>query len=115
MTAELVLAAPLALLLVLLGVQSAVWAHAQHVAQAVTGQALAAARVQDGTAARGRAEAAAVLNQVGRRVLLDPRIVVDRSATTARVELSGYAQTVVPGFHLPVHAAADGPVERLTP
>jgi hypothetical protein len=113
-SAELVVATPLALLLVLLAVQFAVWAHAQHVAQAVAGQALAAARVQDGSEASGRAEAADVLRQVGGRVLVDPQVTVARSAATARVELSGYAETVVPGFHLRVHAAAEGPVERVT-
>ena len=55
---ELVIVTPLLMLLVLGVIQFALAEQAQHVAQAAATQALAAARVQDGTAAAGQAQAA---------------------------------------------------------
>ena len=63
--AELVIVTPLLMLLVLGVIQFALAEQAQHVAQAAATQALAAARVQDGTAAAGQAQAATVLSQLG--------------------------------------------------
>ena len=106
---------PLVMLLVLLIVQFAVWQHALHVAQAAAEQGLAAARVQDGTAADGHAAAEAVLDQIGRGPLVDPAVGVDRGATQVSVTVDATAESVVPGLRLPVHARAVGASEPATP
>ncbi len=114
-TAETVMVIPLVMLLVLLIVQFAVWQHALHVAQAAAEQGLAAARVQDGTAADGHAAAEAVLDQIGRGPLVDPTVGIDRGATQVSVTIDATAESVVPGLRLPVHARAVGASEPMAP
>src|SRR5262249_16462403 len=103
-TAETVVVIPAVMLLVLLIVQFAVWQHAVHVARAAAEQALAAARVQDGTAADGRAAAEQLLDRTGRGPLVAPVISVDRGAASVTVTVDATAEQVVPGLRLPVHA-----------
>ncbi|GGM81148.1 hypothetical protein GCM10012275_59760 [Longimycelium tulufanense] len=111
-TAELVLAAPALLLLLLLVAQFALWAHATHVAQTAASQALSAARVQDGSSGDGHARATAVLAQLGAGPLRDPHVAVTRGPEQSTVEISGHVTPVVPFLNLPVRARAVGPSER---
>ena len=111
-TAELVIATPVLLLLILLVVQFALWQHSVHVAQAAASQGLAAARVHGGTAGAGQGEANLVLGQLSHSVLVHPSVRVTRGANTTAVTVAGEAQSVVPFLHLPVHETASGPVER---
>jgi len=116
-SAEIVIAVPLLMLLILLIVQFAIWAHASSVAQATAEEALAAARVQGGSAATGQQRAAQVLGQIGGAVLIHPQILVTRTGATATVQITGTAEEVlpVPGLSLPVHITVTGPVERFVP
>jgi hypothetical protein len=114
-TVELVIATPLLLLALLAIMQFALWSHATHVAQAAASQALAAARVQDGTTATGHAAGQRLLDDLAHGPLRDPRVDVSRTATTATVAITGEATAVLPGMHLPVHAEASGDVERFIP
>jgi Flp pilus assembly protein TadG len=110
-SAELAIATPLLLLMLLLIVQFAVWSQATHIAQAAAAQGLAAARVQNGTTAAGHAQAQHLLDQLARGPLATSQVAVQRSATTASVEITGHAASVIPFVHLSVHADASGPVE----
>lgn len=116
-SAEIVVAVPALMLLILVIVQFAIWAHATHVAQATAEEALAAARVQGGTAAAGQQRAHQVLSQIGSPVLLAPRVTVTRTAGTETVQITATAEEVipVPGLKLPVRITVTGPVERLVP
>jgi Flp pilus assembly protein TadG len=116
-SAELVVATPLLMLLILLVIQFGIWAHATHVAQATAQEALAAARVQGGTTAAGQQRASQVLAQIGSAVLTSPHIVVTRTATTTTVRITATAERVVPlpGLALPVTVTVTGPVERFVP
>ncbi|MGW5054811.1 TadE/TadG family type IV pilus assembly protein [Actinokineospora sp. NPDC004072] len=114
-SAELVVATPLLLLMLLAIVQFALWSHATHIAQAAASQGLAAARVQHGTAAAGTASAQQLLDQLAGGPLRDTAVSTDRAATSASVRISGTATSVVPFLSLPVHAEAVGPVERFVP
>jgi Flp pilus assembly protein TadG len=114
-SAELVIATPLLLVLLLAIVQFALWSHATHIAQAAASQGLAAARVQDATTAQGSAAARHVLDQLGRGPLTHTRVDATRSADAASIRISGEVSAVVPFLHLPVHADATGPVERFVP
>ena len=115
--AEVVLAVPFLMLLILLIAQFAVWEQASAIAQATAQEALAAARVQGGTAADGQQRAAQVLAQIGSPVLTGTKVTVTRTAGTATVEVTGTAEQVLPlpGLSFPVMATAVGPVERFIP
>lgn len=114
-TGEMVVIMPMLLALVLLLAQATVWWHALHIAQATAADALAATRVQDGTAADGQNEADRVLGQLGRGPLRDAHVTVIRTADDAEVQVTGTVASVVPFLHLPVRSHASGPVERFRP
>lgn len=114
-SAELVIATPLLLLLVMGIVQFALWSHATHIAQAAAAQGLAAARVQDASAARGDAAARRLLDQLGHGPLTHARIDATRNAEAVVIRVSGDTSAVIPLLHLPVHAEATGPIERFSP
>jgi|SRR4051812_18054211 Flp pilus assembly protein TadG len=114
-TAELVIATPLLLLALLAIIQFALWSHATHVAQAGAAEALAAARVQNGTAAAGHAAGKQLLDDLARGPLRSSHIDVERTATSASVSVQGEVVAVLPGVHLHVHAEAAGEVERFVP
>ncbi|MEC3974321.1 TadE/TadG family type IV pilus assembly protein [Amycolatopsis sp. H20-H5] len=111
-TAELVLATPLLLLLIMLIAQFALWMHATHIAQAAASQALSVTRVQGGTAARGQTEASNVLAQLGSGPLRDPQARVTRNLDYAAVHVEGNVTAVVPFLTLTAEGDATGPVER---
>src|SRR5260221_1674947 len=95
-SAEIVVATPLLMLLILLVIQFGIWAHATHVAQATAEEALAAARVQGGTAAAGQARARQVLGQIGGALLPNPPLRVTPTATTLTVTNTAHPQRVLP-------------------
>jgi Flp pilus assembly protein TadG len=114
-TTELVIATPLLLVILLVIVQFALWSHATHIAQAAASRGLAAARAQHGTAAVGAAGAQQLLDQLARGPLGGSSVLVDRTAISVSVRISGTATSVVPFLTLPVHAEATGPLERFVP
>lgn len=114
-TTEVVLYAPLLFLLVLIGVQLALWALAQLGVQHAANHALQTTRVSGGTAAAGDADATAVLDQVAGRIVTDPRVSVVRTTDTATVAVSGRAPAVLPWLRLPVRTQVNAPVERFRP
>ena len=110
-SAELVIATPLLLLLIMGVIQFALWQHATHVAGAVAQQGLAVGRLQGETAAAGQSEAQSVLDQLGSGVLIDSNIIATRTGTTTTVVVTGHAESIVGLFSLPVKATATGPTE----
>jgi Flp pilus assembly protein TadG len=113
-TTQLVLVVPLVLLLAFLVVQFALAWHARHIAQYAAQRALAAARVEDGTAAAGRAQAWRSIDNLGAHILIRPSVTVDRQPAHTSVRVEGTVITVVPGMHLHIAGTAAGPTERLT-
>lgn len=112
--AELVIATPLLLLLILSVVQFAIWEHAIHVADAVAQQGLATARLQGSSAEAGKTQAESVLTQLGQSVLTDPSIAATRTAVNTTVTVTGHAESVIGLFSFPVQAVASGPTEAYT-
>ncbi|MGH2466123.1 MAG: TadE/TadG family type IV pilus assembly protein [Candidatus Limnocylindrales bacterium] len=108
-SAELVIATPLLLLLIMGVIQFALWEHAEHIASAV-----AVARLQNETAAAGQNQARSVLDQLGSSVLVDSNITATRTAATTTVTVTGHAESIVGLFTLPVKAVAVGPTEQYT-
>jgi Flp pilus assembly protein TadG len=112
--AELVIATPLLLLLIMGVIQFALWEHAEHIASAVAQQGVSVGRLQGETAGAGQAEAQSVLDQLGPKVLSDSNITATRTATTTTVTVTGHAESIVGIFTLPVKAVAVGPNEIYT-
>ena len=111
-TAELVLAMPVLLFVLMLVVQFGLWYHGAHVATAAAQEGARAARVEGGTGEAGEARTRDFLTELGREVVTGPQVSATRGADHARVEVRGYAVAVVPGFRLPIHAVSVASVER---
>lgn len=108
---ELTVAAPLLLLLLMLVVQFAMWAHATHIAQAAANAGVQGARAYGGTADDGKTDATTVLSHLAGTILTHTRVDAARSATAATVTVTGDAVAVVPGLHLPVTVTVTAPRE----
>ncbi len=114
-TAELVIATPLLLLLVLGIIQFALWQHATHVAQAAAQEGARAARLDGGSGDAGRSTAQSFLDQLGSQVIVSPSIEVTQTALTSRVVVTGSAEQVIPILTLPVRGVSEGSREVFTP
>ena len=112
-TVETAIAAPLAVFLLLLVVQYAMWAHATHIAQAAANTGVQAARVHQGSQQAGRTDTQAVLDQIAGNVLTGTSVTVDITATDATVTVTGHAMAVIPGLAVPVHASVTAPRELI--
>lgn len=113
-TAELVIATPLMLLLVMGVIQFGLLWHAQQVAQAAASQAVAAARAQHSSAGAGQTRGQQFLNQTAAGDLASSQVTVTRGANLVTADVSGQASSIIPGWHPTVHAHAAGPVETFT-
>ena len=113
--AELVIATPLLLLLILGVIQFALWEHAANLAEAAAQQGLSVARLQGETAQAGTAETQSVLTQLAGGVLTGPQVITTRTGATTTVVASGHAESVIGIFSLPVRAIAAGPTEPPAP
>ncbi len=106
---------PALLFTVMLIVQFALFLHARSIAEAAAQDGAAVARRADGNAASGRAAVNRSLAAMGPRMLTGRSVSVDRTATVARVSVTGRVLALVPGLSLTVHETAEGPVERFVP
>ncbi|MCX5535746.1 pilus assembly protein [Streptomyces sp. NBC_00006] len=111
---QLVLVTPALLVLALLIVQLALTWHARHIAQYAAQRGLAAARVEDGSAADGSAQARRSLAALGGRVLTGPSVQVARTSAYTTVRVDGSVIAVVPGLHLHASGTAAGATEKVT-
>jgi Flp pilus assembly protein TadG len=111
-TAELVIAMPLLLLIVMFVIQAGVWMHATHIAQAAATRAASTAAAYQSSAGAGQAAGGDTLAAIGSGVLKGPQVSVTRTATEVRVRISGTAATVVPGIRWRVGTEVVRPVER---
>ena len=110
-----VLVFPALLVTVMLIVQFALYLHAQSIAEAAAQDGAAAARRADGSVSSGRAAVHRSLGATGPRMLSGRSVSVARTATVARVSVTGRVLALVPGISLRVHETAEGPVERFVP
>ena len=95
----------------LLMLQYAVRAHAHRIATAAAEEGLAAASAYDGSAEEGRRTAHKYVEDLDPN--LDSTVVTaSRSATTARVGVSGKVEQLIPFLTVRVSAEVEGPVER---
>ncbi len=114
-SAETAVVLPALLLLILLIVQTALYAHARNLSQSAAQEGLRAARLRAGSAAAGQTAARSFLAGSAGTLLTSPTVSAARSPTTATVTVDGHATAVVPFLTLTVHSTAAGPVERFVP
>ncbi|GAA3744513.1 TadE/TadG family type IV pilus assembly protein [Salinactinospora qingdaonensis] len=112
---EVAIATPLMLLLIMLVVQVAVWAHAGHAAETIARHTLAATRTAEATQAGGSAAAEQATAQLAGDLLTDIDVTVRRGATTAEVTVEAHVPTLLPGMTWPVRQQLSAPVERYVP
>src|SRR5262249_57917229 len=87
-SAEIVIAVPLLMLLILLIIQFAIWWNAESIAHTTAEEALAAARVHIGTAAAGQQRAQQVISQIGSGVLIGPGVSVTMTPADVTVTVT---------------------------
>lgn len=109
---EAVFTVPVMLGLTMLVVQYALLWHGRHVAEAAAQDGLRAARGFGATAVMGERDATDYLAQVAPRLLLQPTVQVDRTATVVTVRVRARVLSVIPGGGFAVEESAAGPVER---
>ena len=110
---ELAVVMPILIALVLVPFQVALWWHARQVADAAARDAVDAAQVATATEDDGIRAAEWFLEAAGN--VTDPQVTVTRTAETVRVEVTGTAPRILPGFDWQVTARASGPTERFIP
>lgn len=112
---ELVIVFPVAMLLVLLVVQGALWFLGREVATDAAADGARAAAVVGGTDTSGNEAALTDLRQLGGPTLQGTSVSSTRSAGTVTVTIRGKTESILPGLSLPVSASASEPVERFIP
>jgi hypothetical protein len=109
---EAVIVIPVVMVLLLVGVQFALWMHAAQVVQLAASEGDRSARSIGGGPAAGFASAQAVVDGPGSDVS-SPAISTDLLAGDAELlQVSGTATSVLPGLSFDVSASAVGPVQE---
>jgi Flp pilus assembly protein TadG len=108
----LVVLFPLFLLLLFLGIQFALYYHASHVALAAAQEGARALRVSPKAVAGAEARADDFLRGVSRATLPDGQASghVDGNGI-AHMDVSGTAESILPGFTFRIHEQSQGPIE----
>ncbi|GAA0915808.1 TadE family protein [Virgisporangium aurantiacum] len=112
-TVEMVGYTAVMLAALLVGVQAAAWGLGELACRYAANHALQVTRVEGGTVAAGKADAATVVGQVGGGMVTEPEVTATRGAAAASVTVTGHALQVLPFLKLPVGATVSGPVESL--
>ena len=110
---QLAVLMPALLLLLMLGVQFGLWAHASQLARAVADEAAFIASLPESTDTAGCTAALGLLAQAGN--LTDATVTIDRGPELIVATVSGIAPQVVPGFRWSVQATAASAPERFIP
>lgn len=105
---------PLAIIMLFLGVQGALYYHARSVAVAAAEEALKQGASQYGNPAAGTAAGYAFIAQAGGTTLQAPAVVVTRGPRTSTVSITGKSISLLWFWHPIVHIDMAKPVERIT-
>lgn len=115
LTLELAILFPAMLTMIFLIVQAGVLFHSHNVALLAAQEGLRPASASGGSPGAGQNRAESVLAATAGDWLSDTAVAASRSATTARVVVTGRTMSLLPGLRgLVIHATATGPVERTT-
>lgn len=109
---ETVIVVPVLMVILLIVIQIALWAHAAQVVQLAASEGDRAARSQGGGAAAGVAQAQSVISRSGSDLVAPSIAAGVLPGDLASVTVTGHAVSIVPGFSLPVSAIEVGPVQE---
>ncbi|WP_228559459.1 TadE family protein [Catenulispora pinisilvae] len=112
-TIQMVFAMPVIGLIIFSTFAFVLYFHAEQIAHLAASQGLEAARVQGGTEVAGQTATERYLAEFDKSTLHDGRVQVQRGAREVRVEVSGYAEQIVPFLNLPVHVTITAPTETI--
>jgi hypothetical protein len=114
--AETVLVMPALMVLLLAGIQFALFGLATHAAALAVAEGGAAARSTAGGSAAGRQLVVDDVRALAEGLLLDPHVAVTTSPGGAvAVRLEATVPAVVPGLHLSVDDTSAGPAQEFRP
>ena len=115
-TLEFVVIFPLLMLLVWIAMQFVMVFFANRVALAAAQEGVRTARDRAGSVAAAERRSRRYLDEIGSTLLLHPEVRASRTADTARVQVTGQAQQLIPLFvRLHVVQVAESPRERFRP
>lgn len=111
--AEFVVCLPVFFLLVIAGIQFALWSHAAHLARAAAEQGVQVASGYGSSASAGTDAAEQFIDTTGPGTLTGPQV----ASTTlpggvAQVTVTGRAQALIPWFDLTVSATSNAPIQE---
>ena len=112
---ELVIVFPVAMLLVLILLQAALWFLGRSVAQDAAQDGARATALLGGGPEAGAQAARDDLIQLAGPMLSSTSVSVTETAGRAQVRVSGAAESILPGFSLEVSASAAEPIEEFRP
>jgi len=112
---EAVLVIPVMMVILLLVIQCALWAHAAQVAQLAASEGDRAARSPGGGVAAGVGRAQSVLSGPGSDVASASAVVSMLPGGQAQITVTGHALSILPGLSWPVSATQVGPIQEFRP
>jgi len=111
--AEFVVCLPVFFLLVIGGVQYALWSHASHLARAAAEQGSQVASGYGSTPAAGTQAAQSFIATTGPGTLTNPQVSTSTlSGDVAQVTVTGRAQALIPWLDLKVSATSNAPIQE---
>ena len=114
--ADFVICLPVFFLLVIVGIQFALWSHAAHLARAAAEQGSQVASGYGSSESAGTQAAYQFIATTGPGTLTGaPVSTTTLSGGVAQVTVTGRAQALIPWFHLTVSATSDAPIQEYRP
>lgn len=110
---EAAIVVPAAMLLIFLGVQACLWAHASSLVAAAADRGVQAASADGGTLSGGIDQARAELATSAGREVVNPAVRAGLlPGDLVEVSVSGTAESLIPGLHLHVSAMRSEPKQE---
>jgi hypothetical protein len=110
---EVAVLVPVAMLVVLFAVQACIWAHASTLVQNAATEGDVSATLYGGSVSAGQRQAEEVLAGTAAHLVADPSVnVTSLPGGLVRVEVSGHAESIIPGIPLPVSAVRVGVIQK---
>ncbi len=111
--ADFVICLPVFFLLVVAGIQFALWSHAAHLARAAAEQGSQVASGYGSTETAGTQAAYQFIATTGPGTLTNASVsTTTLSGDVAQVTVSGRTQALIPWFDLTVSATSDAPIQK---
>ena len=104
---------PVAMLIVMFVVQACIWAHAETLVENAVDQGEQVATTANSSLSAGVSAADHLLSETAGEMVVAPSTEVTRlPGDMVHFEITGNAESILPGFHFPVSAVQVGPVQE---